>query len=604
MTQNGNVILLIGLASQVSSAEYRVEHGWPGDFCLFLTDERPHGSFSSLLNVGVVQKDLLSILLPYFAQLLNREIIVHNLSPSSEWSVEIERQLPKALEELSYHQMRLRYAPFVDNALLNATELTHPIIAYSDYCEGKTAVVLGAAPSVEQMLPWLRANRESVVVFAVARLAKRLQVEGIVPDFLVASDPTSATLAHAERLENFQAQSVLIVQHYVSPVLLEIWQGAVLYWGPHWPQHGKDYQTEANVEIEGGTVANLAVLSALGLGCRAVYCAGMDFCFDGTGVTHESSSLEAETDVKKEQTETIENYQGDWCDTTLEFLNAVEAFPQQLDILIQRYGLSADFQLFNINPKAAKIDGVKLLDLKTLVVPEQSEVDVLSLIQSLMGSEQESRKILQETLATLQRYQKHYRLASELARKGKKLFAKTAEEAMKLNGEAIDFIQKVEKLHRKLEKHVLDDRSFMQRYGFSVFSSVIQNANQLQSHPNDKVWHYRYFKTSFEAYERTASGLVRSYEKAIRKTQFQIKELKHLNDFTELSALWLAEKRPYRFSGWRQRFPEVAEALEAEKPKSYQMLMESLSQWQAECRDISQETFAYLSSQPHKLERK
>ncbi len=92
-------------------------------------------------------------------------------------SVEIERQLPKALEELSYHQMRLRYAPFVDNALLNATELTHPIIAYSDYCEGKTAVVLGAAPSVEQMLPWLRANRESVVVFAVARLAKRLQVE-------------------------------------------------------------------------------------------------------------------------------------------------------------------------------------------------------------------------------------------------------------------------------------------------------------------------------------------------------------------------------------------------------------------------------------------
>ncbi|KUJ75489.1 hypothetical protein AVO42_09215 [Thiomicrospira sp. XS5] len=604
MEQTRKFIMLIGSAELVLSAQNQSLLEGGGERTLLLSNSQPGEQVPSKLSVCVVKDDLVTALLPYYALFVGSELEISVLSPSSQWAVSIQQQLPQALEDLAYMQLRFQYAPFVDNALMNAAKLTHPIIDYSDCCEGRTAVVLGAAPSLNQVLPWLKANRERVVVFAVARLAKRLQAENIIPDFFVASDPTAATLAHAEGLDAFQSKSVLIVQHYASPVLLEVWQGAVVYWGPDWPQHSKDYQTERNVEIEGGTVANLAVLSALGLGCRTVYCAGMDFCFDVTGVTHESSSLEAKANVKREQAETIENYQGDWCDTTLEFLSAVEAFPLQFETLTQRYGLSADFQVFNVNAKAAKINGIELADLNALVVPSLSEIDISSLIVTLTLSEQQHRKRLQETLATLQRYQKHYRQLAELAKKGRKFFVNTSEEAMRLAEEALDFIQKAQKAHKKLEKSVQGDTSFIQRYGFADFSTVIQQANQLQVNSNDMVLHYRYFKSVFEAYEQTTAGLVKSYEKAIHKTRFQMEELKKEKDFSALSTLWLAEKRPYRFLGWRQRFPEVVETLEAEKPNIYQMLMESLLQWQAECRDISQETFAYLSSQPHKLERK
>ncbi len=232
------------------------------------------------------------------------------------------------------------------------------------------------------------------------------------------------------------------------------------------------------------------------------------------------------------------------------------------------------------------------------------EIEISSLMVTRRLWEQQLRKRCKETLAALQRYQKHYRLVSELAKKGRKLFANTSEEAMRLAEEALDFIQKAQKAHKKLEKSVQGDTSFIQRYGFADFSTVIQQANQLQVNSNDMVLHYRYFKSVFEAYEQTTAGLVKSYEKAVHKTRFQMQELKKITDFSALSALWLAEKRPYRFLGWQQRFPALAEVVEAEKNKNYQMLMESLLQWQAECRDISQETFAYLSSQPHKLERK
>lgn len=568
---------------------------------LILTDIAPDTTFPTEVKVCVVENDLVTALLPYFALLDGRELEVQLVSSASNWSLSIQQQLPQALEQLAYMQLRLQYAPFVDNALLNAPELSHPIIAYSDCCEGQTAVVLGAAPSIDKTLPWLKANREKVVVFAVARLARRLRAEGLIPDFWVASDPTEATLTHTKGLEKFQSQSVLIAQHYASPVLLEIWQGPLLYWGPDWPQHSKDFQTETNVEIEGGTVANLAILSALGLGCKTVYCAGMDFCFESSGKTHEGESLESTQGIELERHETVENYLGEVCTTTTEFLNAVEILPQQLAVLTQRYGLSADFELFNVNEQAAKIDGIDVIDLERIALPEKRSFDRNQLVQALMPSEKVKSKKLKATLTTLQRQQTFYRDLYQLTQKGLKAFEQTPEAAMGLTDEAVTFIQKVQKLHKKLEKQVKNDKAFIQRYGFEAFTDLIRLAKELEAKPQDKRLLYRYFQSAFSAYGQTVLKLEVAYQQAIANTRFQLAESKRLDQFDGLSQLWLSEQRPYRFLAWQARFPEIAKKAETEQAEHYQQLVQALEDWWQNQKALSQQTFAYLSAHPHKI---
>ncbi|MGC9386734.1 MAG: 6-hydroxymethylpterin diphosphokinase MptE-like protein [Hydrogenovibrio sp.] len=600
------VTLWVG--DQAAVTQPRNQAKWPGlgENALLLTDSMPMFAVPAGLKVCVIEEDLASALIAYFPLLMEKELDVHLLEPASAWAHAIQQQLPQALETLNYLQLRQTYAHFVEQALLNAGHLRHPLIQHSTVCEGRTAVVLGAAPSVVNYFDWLKTHRDTVVVYAVARLAKRLLNEGIRPDFWVASDPTEAAVAHAECLEPFLGDSVLIVQHYAAPTLLDIWPGALLYWGPRWPQQSQHYQTELNVEIEGGTVANLALLSALGMGCRRVLCAGMDFCYDDSGATHESSSLEATLNRKSnaaDQTrfDRIENYHGDFCATTPEFLEAVSALPQQLETLMQRYGLPSGFELINLNPKAAKIAGVVCQSLDEVTLLPASRFDIRPLIETLTLDEPTERKQLQSTLATLQRGQKHYRNVTQLAKKGQALFAQTAPEAMHLEAEAMTFLQRVEKQYRKLEKSLKEDQAFVQRYGFYAYSPVIQQAKVLQASPYDRRAHYDYFKASFKAYAQIASDLAEIHQKAARNIQFKLDELKNKTDFEALATLWLSWNRPYRFLGWQQKWPGLAETVKVENASSYQMLMESLMQWQADAKVISTETYAYLSANPHRL---
>ena len=599
------IYLLIGTPTEFNAYWHERLRQSEGQ-CHFLLDlsEEPQMAVTLPEQVTCIpyQADLVTALLPFYPYLAGQALEIGTLSETNARASALMQTLPETLEALQYFKLRADYSEYATNAFLNLFDLTRPIIEFSEAYEGKTAVVLGAAPSLDQYLPWIRSHQDKLVIFAVARLAKRLDAEGICPDFWVASDPTDASLAHAEMLETFHDRSALIVQPYAAPQLLEKWGSETLYWGPKWPQLSKDFTQEQNVEVEGGTVANLAIVSALGMGCRQVYLAGLDFCFADSEQTHTHGSLEVGHANGYEGDDTLENYRGEFCATTPEFKSAVEALPQQLAVLTERYGLSPNYALWQLNPGAAKIQGVELSELNDASLPLEGKPPIQSVLQALRQTPDARRQALQKILAEAHRHQQRYREINRLCVKTLQDFKRTSESAMQLAAEAEAFRQKIARADKKLTKLTQTEAAFLQRFGFDFFAETIQWAQQLEQQPGDAVLIYRYFRALFDAYRQTMEQLIPLMQAVEEKGRFLLAELAAEGDFEQLARLWLEKDKPHRFLPWCQKEAQRMEKAEQSNPELYLELQRLLVAQQAEQLELAKHTFALLSRNLHKIQ--
>ncbi|MBN2605904.1 MAG: DUF115 domain-containing protein [Thiotrichales bacterium] len=592
-----HIVVLIGTLDELNAELYtRIQSAESDNYLLIDTENAKTASRklpAKLHRIGY-QTDLQTTLLPFYELLEARELEAIVLSKQNALALDLMQQLPQVLEALRYFKLRADYPFYVKNAFLNVYDLNHPIIEFSDAYEGKTAVVLGAAPSLEKRLPWVKQHQEKLVIFAVARLAKKLLEEEIYPDFLVASDPTDASLAHAQDMERLQDKSILVAQHYTQPAMLERWGGSTLYWGPKWSQESKDFGQEKNVEVSGGTVANLAVVSALGMGCKTVYLAGFDFCFPSSGETHLKGSIESNQTHRYQQSEQVENYLGEICETTPEFKSAIEALPEQLQTLVQRYGLPNDFELWNLNPKAARIDGVKSVDITNLKLPSAHKPSIDDLQAKLSVESASIKTSIKRLLTELHPLQRKYRDIKQLCIKA--LSASSSYQSDEV------LIQKYAKADKKLKKLTHSEDAFIQRVGFRFFTSLIQLAEQLEQEPDNQALTSQYFQTLFEAYRDSAEQLITIVQQSQEKGQFLLQELEADNDFEVLAKLWLQHDKPHRFLPWRLKHSTLATQAQQDAPASYNQLQTAIEEQQKRQQELSKSTFAYFTKNAHKIE--
>lgn len=586
------LFVLIGSPEEINGELRGQIQSSPNSYFFISTSNTLNGSPEKLPKT-IFKKDLITDLLPFYEFFQGKEIEAIALSKQNPKALDLLQQLPQAIEQLQYFKLRANYTDYVGNAFLNVFRLTHPIIEFSDKYENQTAIVLGAAPSLEEVLPWLHQHQEKLVIFAVARLAKRLKDEGITPDFWVASDPTDASLSHAESIEWFQDKSVLISQYYTAPKLLDRWHGTVLYWGPSWPYLSKDFIQEQNVEIEGGTVANLAVVSALGLGCKTVYLAGFDFCFESHGQTHLPGSMESSQEVGYQRTDKLLNYQGQWCETTPEFKDAVEALPQQLQTLTQRYGLPSDFSLFNLNSQAAKIEGVEVVERATIVLPATVKPSITPLLD-LCEEGDAWKAFIKQALAQLHQLQKNYREIKQLS--AKTLSSISVSQPLDIQ------LQKLRKADKKLNKLVQKQEAFLHRVGLDFFGPVIQLAQQLEQTPSDQQTASEYFHALFKAYGQTMDHLLPILQQVQEKGRFLLETQDKQQHFEAMAKLWLERDEPHHFLPWQQKYPELAQKSEHSCPELYQQLQQALSEQLAQQKTLSKQTFAFFTRNAHKVE--
>lgn len=228
-----------------------------------------------------------------------------------------------------------------------------------------TAFVLGGGPSLDELLPWIIAQRDRGVIIAASRISARLLEAGVTPDIVICVDPTIASfLVSMDTLRLDPGKCLLVHSDYANPLLVGQWPGRNVFLGVRWPWQRRD--DHDNIDQTPPTVTNSAVQLAIELGCRRIVLAGADFCFSREGHTHASGSMEhaAGTMLGQAEHEVVTN--GGWvAQTNKSYLGAAIAMERQAGEAHAR-----GIEIINPAAGAARLQHVGHIPTTRIILPE------------------------------------------------------------------------------------------------------------------------------------------------------------------------------------------------------------------------------------------
>ncbi|MGB0898603.1 MAG: 6-hydroxymethylpterin diphosphokinase MptE-like protein, partial [Psychrobium sp.] len=234
---------------------------------------------------------------------------------------------------------------------------------------GKTCIILGGGPSLDEHLPWVIENQSKLVVIAVSRISRKLQQVGLVPDIVVALDPQQISYDVSKELYNYPQEVTLLSSYHVIPKLLSQWKGRAAYIGNRLPWESNLNATEHFTE--GPTVVNAALLAAVDMGCSQILLTGADMCYGSDGSTHASASFESEREIDiSRDSQWLETYAGHKAETIIPLILTANYLSKHAN-----YANEHGSEVYNLSKNALKLDYIEYLDM--------NEIDLAPLAKSV-----------------------------------------------------------------------------------------------------------------------------------------------------------------------------------------------------------------------------
>ncbi|MCB1789029.1 MAG: DUF115 domain-containing protein [Gammaproteobacteria bacterium] len=447
------------------------------------------------------------------------------------------------------HNVQLSNPSFVSRQLENLIEQHVPAAVLRGAFAGKTAVLLGGGPSLDELLPWIERHQDRLVIIAVSRICRRLQQAGVTPHIVASIDPTELSFDISKEFLQLDPRVVLAHANHVSFPLLAQWRGRSVFLDRRFPWAGKNEPD--NIGAAGPTVTNTAFGLAKVMGFSTIVFAGIDLCHSIEGYSHARGSNEFDAGPALANAHMrIETNSGRWARTTPDFFNATKGFTAQaLDA--QRLGI----RVVNPAPGAAKIAGVEHVAVDDIRLDPLTD-SPFDTLHDLVPSDDPIRR--RENLRMMQR---------ELARahKGLRTIIKLAEEALACNdglfgrgGKTADFRHK--KRMDKIE-HQLDTR----HREFSEIVRMFSARAFLHMPPSDRKWTddeiEQAGRTYYGAYRDNAQQVLDLIDKAQQRLNVAIDEENDSPDYAALAAQWQTDAVPGRAAVWCYRHPAHAAAL-------------------------------------------
>ena len=183
------------------------------------------------------------------------------------------------------------------NSLKNITQL--------EKCSGLTKLagaardadapflILGAGPSLETILPYIKELQERTITVCVETALHTLLRAGIQPDFILLTDPQFWAYRHIAGLD--AAESILITEVSAYPSVFRFNCRRILLCGSQFPV-GQYFEQKLCLTPgdlgTGGSVASCAWNFAHFCGAREIFTAGLDFAFPNKQTHIKGSSAE------------------------------------------------------------------------------------------------------------------------------------------------------------------------------------------------------------------------------------------------------------------------------------------------------------------------
>ena len=446
---------------------------------------------------------------------------------------------------------------FYKVGMRNLTENQHNVSLLEDQFKDKTAVLIGAAPSLDQHIEWIQQNQKYLYIFTVSRLAQKLHNLGITPDFIVTVDPNIGSFYLGKEAFSFEEQSILIHSYHGNPQLVAQWGGEHLFTGFRYP-----WKTDSNndgSEQTGSTVSNAALDSAIIMGFSQILLAGVDFCFDNRGYTHASDTGAAISQAPMVIADTadklVTNNLGETVETTFAFATAGEEFEKTASTCKKPHQTIA-----NLSGSALKMRGVEYTPKEQITLNATIEISSPNIpITSPQHYLQECFKELSKTNSQILQIDK---LCRSVIQENKKLFDKNGAKNTKIEGKILKIEKTIEKNHNTL-LHLVKKAG--QR-------DILKHLHATRK--DHDLWTHKEVTSSSTAYYKVLRKTIKliqvSIKDAIQRIRSRQQELTpEASSLSTLITQWEEDNQPRRALFWKQSHPKSYQTLTLEKKEIF-----------------------------------
>ncbi len=227
------------------------------------------------------------------------------------------------------------------------------IIAFKNCFRGKPAIVIGAGPSLNKNIHFLKKARDSAVLVSVDAALKPLLNAGIKPHIVTNIERTKGQDLFFSDMEELE-DTFFVFSPVVPPETYDAFKGPKII--AHRYEEIMQWLDIPKGALTGGPlVGNFAFNVAQYLGCAPIILVGQDLSFKFTGATHVKGNVFGHIDdYKKDKIEVEGNYK-----ETLFTTKSFDEGRKCLEIQVQEF----DGLVINATEGGAKIKGTLFLTL-------------------------------------------------------------------------------------------------------------------------------------------------------------------------------------------------------------------------------------------------
>ncbi|WP_367155359.1 6-hydroxymethylpterin diphosphokinase MptE-like protein [Methylomonas sp. HYX-M1] len=478
---------------------------------------------------------------------------------------ELSWHLTETLSQLHWqNSVELGMEAFITRQLDNVADNRRPAILLKNLFKHQTVAVLAGGPSLDEALPWVKANRRRLVVFAVSRIARQLLAAEIEPDFVFSVDPTELSFDISKEMLRFSDKVTFICSYHTVPSLLSQWLGNVFYLGERFPWSSP--LNVANLGSAGPTVTNTALNVAYDMGARQIVLAGVDLCFTREGFTHAKGSDEQLAGPRFNLTSLqVETNAGFLAPTSCDFAQAIRSLSVQAKRLT---GFGC--RLINASGAAAKVEHVDFLPLSAIVLPDEP-VDAPSMVAAGLSGVEDDDHYFRAAKQELKRAQFQIQAIAKLAENARRI----NDQMYDVSGVIVHYKDKqnLDRIEKKFKREYRQFSKLVKRFGIRRFIKLAKPFV-------DEEWSAEEAKrlgnVYYDAYLEGANKLAQLLDQSLRRIAVREAELVQVPDLRWLCEHYRQERSFGRIRRWCTPF--VTQVLSAQDRQAAAELLSEFEQ--------------------------
>ncbi|WP_428738528.1 motility associated factor glycosyltransferase family protein [Sulfurimonas sp.] len=245
---------------------------------LFFSVFEDEQEFSITANLFLQTEYYYNLYIKYF------HTLNHSVDKLKQFHLAITSQLHL---NFFYNDLLMQKLAPLENLFSDEQFLLQNITFKNTSLENKPFLLLGAGPSLQKNIEWVKEKQNSFVIVALSATLSLLEREKIKPDIIIHLDVFKAAYRHFNKVKNFEwfKDTIYILPAKIDPVITSKFNRKNIFFY----ENGTEYRV-SSFKTYAPCVGSTAYQILLSLEVKNIYLLGLDLAIDAkTGKTHSDS---------------------------------------------------------------------------------------------------------------------------------------------------------------------------------------------------------------------------------------------------------------------------------------------------------------------------